>query len=1780
MKIWKKISVSAMLLLVLGIFSCEDPNAPTGEFTVTVSGQVVRLNTTGLDSVVLTLSNPFRRDTVKSDGSFNYSFTSSEKNDVTTEIRFRHINLSYIDTTIAVVYGPNKKAISLGEVRMKGVSSAQDSIITGKPSSRAKVIKFVSSSAQIIAIRGAGNDIANIVFEVRDSLGVPVDEANKVNVSFTILSKPDNEVVLNRSNAFTNSIGQVVVQLSSGQKAGQAQVQATTTVKNLNDTTQVDTIKSDIVTVVIAGGLPVYSRFTIGADKRNIPGLVKFGLRNVITAIVGDTFGNPVQKGTLISFTTTGGIIQKSAATSDDGILSVDLISGLPYPPNGRAIITAQVGTPGANNAGAVTKTGTFDEAVIIKGLKNKKQVTTQAQTRTSRTNFSTATTFSKNVSVLFTGAPRIYTADSSFVVKTSGTKTIEFTVDDINGNPLSEGTSVKISGIGLDTTGAVLTGDVENVLPDTDDPSYTKFRVSIADKRTKNLNSNVNINLTVEVSGENGNLKKSYSGVLESAVSDSGKIGSIAITSTATDSIVASGAGSPNSVLIQARVLNVNNQPSPGVPVSFAIVRSVDGGEHLSTLTTTTNASGLASTTLYSGIRSGLVQVQASVKKDTLSIATDPKNVYIKTGKVTTLSLVSAATNVLSVKGGGGEESTVLVFEGKDSLGNTIDAANQVNVTFSLQGDTAGARINPSTMNTDPNTGRVTASLSSGSQAGIILVTATAGSVTSAAVQISVSGGLPVQSQFTLSLPKKNYSILTDKQTVATITAGDAFGNPAKAGTLISFKTNGGIIDAAAATSQQGGATANLQIVNPQPPGGIATIEAKTFGANGVTVRDTQTVVFSREAIITDINGPYDNFTIPDGGTGLFRFNVADINGNPIAQGNTITVEAYGPGAANILLSGDINRAIPDAKVSGTGTTQFSFTARDTLSDEGQGVKSLGFTIRVNGPNTTGAISKSYDGQLSGGVGVGNEGNVASVRYIRSSNDTIFVANAGIPTRDTITFRVRSINEQPVKNAAVQFSLTQALNASEFLSPSYAISNDSGEVKVVVHSGVKAGVLKVEARVTAGNSSIASTSIPVYIKTGGISSIALISVERTEISVRGVGGTENTNVTYEARDVLGNPIDFANQTMMYFRIKGLPNNNIRVRPDSALTDPFSGRVTVNVTSDSVATVLQVVAQNQDSTVKSSPVPIIVHGGFAVDSLFLFNNVKQNISIYDGPQLLELQLGDRYGNPVKPGSAVYFGTNAGIVTASSFTDNIGKVSASFTPVANTNYQGLRTITASTVGQNAALIQKSISVLMTGKPTINVTNLATDTVNLFDGSSQLINFEVADNLGNPISGGHTYDIDVEGEVGSEIYVSGDVLGTTIDTQDKVSGTKYSFTVGDALTSSGNGGSFKIKIIITGITGTTVKTLVGKLLAPANIIVPPSARQPASIALIGSSTTDISISGVGGTENATITYEVRDSVGAPITTDNRATVNFNINFYPNSYSIGGTPPSILPVIDSTDDNGRVRVSIISGTQAGAVQIEAVMNLTNPVRTISSQPVRISVNSGFADQTHFTLSPTQYNFPGLEKAFLNMGVTVQVADKFSNPVKEGTVVYFNSANGAIQTQTALTDRNGFVTMALYSGNPYPLSPNLASGLSNGYSRIYARTIGRDSALVRDSVEILWTGKPIITKTDTINTFTIANAGSAGPFTFTVQDYLNHPMSSGTSIIVEANGLVVNGNANVTMPDTKSTGAGITSFTFTVTDENTVDSDDPFASLITVVVTHPVYGTYKRVIASGTVD
>ncbi len=200
-----------------------------------------------------------------------------------------------------------------------------------EPSGPAASITLVRRSSEAIGVTGAGADeTATLTFVVLDAAGNPVDDANAVDVNFSIASGPGGGEFIAPTVKRTDASGRVQTTISSGTRAGTVQALATATNQNG------DAIRSLPVVITITGGLPDDLHFSIapgtpGSEgNSNFPGYVRFGQINPITAYVGDVYGNPVQPGTAVYFTTNGGIVEGSGVTDGLGTTTVSLISAEP----------------------------------------------------------------------------------------------------------------------------------------------------------------------------------------------------------------------------------------------------------------------------------------------------------------------------------------------------------------------------------------------------------------------------------------------------------------------------------------------------------------------------------------------------------------------------------------------------------------------------------------------------------------------------------------------------------------------------------------------------------------------------------------------------------------------------------------------------------------------------------------------------------------------------------------------------------------------------------------------------------------------------------------------------------------------------------------------------------------------------------------------------------------------------------------------------------------------------------------------------------------------------------------------------------------------------------------------------------------------------------------------------------------------------------------------------------------------------------------------------------
>ena len=320
---------------------------------------------------------------------------------------------------------------------------------------------------------------------------------------------------------------------------------------------------------------------------------------------------------------------------------------------------------------------------------------------------------------------------------------------------------------------------------------------------------------------------------------------------------------------------------------------------------------------------------------------------------------------------------------------------------------------------------------------------------------------------------------------------------------------------------------------------------------------------------------------------------------------------------------------------------------------------------------------------------------------------------------------------------------------------------------------------------------------------------------------------------------------------------------------------------------------------------------------------------------------------------------------------------------------------------------------------------------------------------------------------------------------------------------------------------------------------------------SIAFVSLSNNEISVAGVGGTESAIITWEVRDSLGFPIDIDHSDTVFFRLAGAP---VFGGA--YVSPGWAVTNVAGRVATTINSGTVSGALQFVASLTREDGV-TINSMPAVITVNAGLPDQTHFSVAPVQYNFAAYNWLGRENPITVQVGDRYSNPVRTGTAVYFNTTGGVIAA-SGFTAPTSHATVILYSGNPQPwdqtsalVTSNPASfGNGKGYGWIRAHSLGENNVNVVDSVLILFSGVSQINLSASV---VHIDSGGCVDVSVNISDQNGNPLAPGTVIKTELEftppegtnwSVLASGLPEDPLADFLTRGQGSTDFTLRICD------------------------------------
>jgi len=434
-------------LFLLALFAGCDATSEEG--TTTINGRVVTVSASPIQGATVNVVSTGETATTDANGRFTLLAEADSTGDAIPLQVFASGYTATTATATAVV----DQEVSMPDIVLQSLSGddGDDGDDDGdgnggidggadEPSGPPASITLLERSSESIGVEAAGADeTATLTFVVLDAFGNPVDEANAVEVNFSIAAGPGGGEFLAPQRKTTNSSGRVQTTVSSGTVAGTMQIVATAPGEN-------GEIRSTPAVITITGGLPHDGHFSVAPEVFNFPGYTRFGLINPITAFVGDIYANPVQPGTAVYFTTNAGIIEGSGVTDALGRTTVQLMSASPL-------------TTGEPPAACPSSDPTGYAQVTARTVDmNQQSIETQTP-------------------VLFSGDSRIELTEIN--AGADGLGSYRFVVDDPFGHPLSGGTRISVVSDGVNVEAV---GDINVELGDylCPGPGRTDFAFSV----------------------------------------------------------------------------------------------------------------------------------------------------------------------------------------------------------------------------------------------------------------------------------------------------------------------------------------------------------------------------------------------------------------------------------------------------------------------------------------------------------------------------------------------------------------------------------------------------------------------------------------------------------------------------------------------------------------------------------------------------------------------------------------------------------------------------------------------------------------------------------------------------------------------------------------------------------------------------------------------------------------------------------------------------------------------------------------------------------------------------------------------------------------------------------------------------------------------------------------------------------------------------------------------------------------------------------------------------
>lgn len=279
----------------------------------------------------------------------------------------------------------------------------------------------------------------------------------------------------------------------------------------------------------------------------------------------------------------------------------------------------------------------------------------------------------------------------------------------------------------------------------------------------------------------------------------------------------------------------------------------------------------------------------------------------------------------------------------------------------------------------------------------------------------------------------------------------------------------------------------------------------------------------------------------------------------------------------------------------------------------------------------------------------------------------------------------------------------------------------------------------------------------------GKASNILLLQQSSSQIGVKESGSEEVADITFQLADSSGNPVILDQKALVNFRFGVQPGGGEFLNPPTAETDN-NGVATVHLSSGTTAGVVQIIAETvvDGRTIRSQPVAVAIHGGLPDQTHFSLGPVIRNfpgLNQYGLTNTMTVIVGDKWSNPVRPGTAVSFSSSHGVIEGSATTDSRGQGSVTLLSANPLPPDGIAHIRATTADDQNNLVEGITPVVFSGITTAEISPASAQI-------GQTYTLILQDQNNNPLVAGTSISVAVAGEA---VAVVGATAVTLDDTQ---------------------------------------------------------------------------------------------------------------------------------------------------------------------------------------------------------------------------------------------------------------------------------------------------------------------------------------------------------------------------------------------------------------------------